>query len=472
MQRNTNNRDLNALARAKSVFDVFVILACFTLVHKVYLDDIDFTVERLLVLVFSAAASYTILSLGGLYSPSQARHLSEELVKIAVCWFLVALTVGLFVFLAKVAGEVSRMWFGWSMVLSYLAMVSYRAALRYSLIWSRKKGHNHTSVVVVGAGELGEVIVKRALESSANGFRVAGVFDNDTSEGHEIIDECKVLGKIGELTNYIEKMRKEGQPVEQVWITLPMQDEALIQKTAESLENTSVDVCIIPSLFTLKVLTGSSFQVGELPVVNISDVTLPNFGEWYKILSDFMVSAVAIVIFLPVMVVIAFAIKYESSGPIIFRQRRYGMDGQEIEVWKFRSMGVQEDGDKVVQAQKNDPRVTRVGAFLRRTSLDELPQFFNVLQGSMSVVGPRPHAVSHNEEYRTRIDGYMMRHKIKPGITGLAQVNGWRGETDTLEKMEQRVNYDLEYIRTWSPWLDFKIMVRTVLHGLTGNNVY
>lgn len=172
------------------------------------------------------------------------------------------------------------------------------------------------------------------------------------------------------------------------------------------------------------------------------------------------------------MLIIAAIIKLTSPGPVLFKQDRYGMDGKKIKVWKFRTMRVMDNGEVVKQATKNDPRVTPFGAFLRRTSLDELPQFFNVIQGTMSVVGPRPHAVSHNEEYRKKVAYYMLRHKMKPGITGWAQVNGWRGETDTVEKMEMRIKYDLEYIRNWSIWMDFKIVIFTVFRGFVGKNVY
>ncbi|EMR14342.1 Capsular polysaccharide synthesis enzyme CpsA, sugar transferase [Methylophaga lonarensis MPL] len=172
------------------------------------------------------------------------------------------------------------------------------------------------------------------------------------------------------------------------------------------------------------------------------------------------------------MMFIALCIKTTSKGPVFFKQTRYGMDGEKIRVWKFRTMYVAEDGPKVVQATRDDPRITPFGRFLRRTSLDELPQFFNSLGGSMSIVGPRPHAVAHNEEYRSKIHGYMLRHKVKPGITGLAQINGYRGETDTLDKMEGRVKYDLQYIQNWSLMLDLKIIMLTILRGFSGKNVY
>ncbi|HCB0013713.1 TPA: exopolysaccharide biosynthesis polyprenyl glycosylphosphotransferase, partial [Klebsiella pneumoniae] len=192
----------------------------------------------------------------------------------------------------------------------------------------------------------------------------------------------------------------------------------------------------------------------------------------FKRLEDIIVSSLILVLISPVLCIIACAVKFSSPGPIIFRQVRYGMDGKPIKVWKFRSMTVMENDNKIIQATKNDVRITKVGKFLRSTSLDELPQFFNVLFGQMSVVGPRPHAVAHNEQYRTLIQGYMLRHKVKPGITGLAQINGWRGETDTLDKMKKRIEFDLIYIRGWSIWLDLKIIFLTIFKGFVNKSAY
>lgn len=187
---------------------------------------------------------------------------------------------------------------------------------------------------------------------------------------------------------------------------------------------------------------------------------------------DVVLASIFLVLLSPLMVAIAIAIKLTSPGPVFFRQRRYGLDGREIRVWKFRTMTVCEDGQQVTQARRGDPRVTRIGAFLRRTSLDELPQLFNVLKGDMSLVGPRPHATAHNEEYRRLIDGYMLRHKVRPGMTGLAQVHGCRGETETVDKMAKRVEWDLPYIREWSLWMDIKILLQTFWVVLRGQNAY
>ena len=230
----------------------------------------------------------------------------------------------------------------------------------------------------------------------------------------------------------------------------------------DDLRDSTASVYFVPDMFLFDLINARFDRISGVPVVSIRDT--PYFGvrALVKRLSDILLSSIILIPILPVMALIAIGVKLSSRGPVLFKQRRYGLDGEEIKVFKFRSMTVTEDGDRVIQAKKNDQRVTRFGAFLRKTSLDELPQFLNVLQGRMSIVGPRPHAVSHNEMYRKVITGYMIRHKVKPGITGWAQVNGLRGETETLEKMTARVEYDLEYIRNWSLALDLWIILRTV----------
>ena len=236
------------------------------------------------------------------------------------------------------------------------------------------------------------------------------------------------------------------------------------------LSDTTASVYVVPDFFVFELLHSRWTQIGNLPAVSVFENPFYGVDGLVKRVLDVTIgSALLLVLAIP-MLLIALAVKVTSRGPIIFRQNRYGQDGREIRVWKFRSMKVTENGGKIQQATLNDPRITKLGAFLRRTSLDELPQLINVIMGSMSLVGPRPHATAHNEQYRKLIPGYMLRHKVKPGITGLAQVNGWRGETDTDEKMQKRVEFDHKYIREWSPWLDIKILFQTVFTVLKGNN--
>jgi putative colanic acid biosysnthesis UDP-glucose lipid carrier transferase len=236
------------------------------------------------------------------------------------------------------------------------------------------------------------------------------------------------------------------------------------------LKDTTASIYFVPDIFLSDLIQGRVGQIDDIPVVAVCETPFIGFNGLLKRLADIVLSLFILILISPVLLAIAIGVKLSSPGPIIFRQRRYGLYGEEIYVYKFRSMKVCEDGDTVTQATREDERITPFGAFLRKTSLDELPQFINVLQGRMSIVGPRPHAVAHNEMYRKLITGYMVRHKVKPGITGWAQVNGLRGETETLNKMKARIDYDIDYLRNWSLKLDMYIILKTVLVVFKGQD--
>jgi putative colanic acid biosynthesis UDP-glucose lipid carrier transferase len=244
-----------------------------------------------------------------------------------------------------------------------------------------------------------------------------------------------------------------------------MRAEFRIQGLLEALADSAATVLVVPSFFVHNLLSARWHSVGDVQALSIYDTPTGGVGGWVKRSEDVVLSLLLLVVLAIPMMLIALAIRLTSRGPALFVQERYGLGRRNIRVWKFRTMSVMENGEAVVQASRDDARVTKLGRWLRATSLDELPQLFNVLGGSMSIVGPRPHAVAHNEEYRKRIRGYMLRHKVKPGMTGLAQINGYRGETDTLAKMETRVRYDLDYINRWSLWLDIKVLILTVAKG-------
>jgi putative colanic acid biosysnthesis UDP-glucose lipid carrier transferase len=257
-----------------------------------------------------------------------------------------------------------------------------------------------------------------------------------------------------------------------IYIALPMASQPRILKLLEDLRDTTASIYFVPDIFVSDLIQARVDSIGGLPVVAVCESPFCGINGVVKRASDFVLATLILLLISPLMVAIALGVKLSSPGPVLFKQRRYGLDGKRIVVYKFRSMTVEEDGDLVRQATKNDSRVTRFGGFLRRTSLDELPQFINVLQGCMSVVGPRPHAVAHNEIYRKLIRGYMIRHKVKPGITGFAQVNGWRGETDTVDKMKRRIEYDLQYLRNWSLLLDLQIIFKTIVVVLQKDNAH
>jgi putative colanic acid biosynthesis UDP-glucose lipid carrier transferase len=260
--------------------------------------------------------------------------------------------------------------------------------------------------------------------------------------------------------------------VREVYITLPLGSQPRIVELLEQLQGTTASLFFVPDVFGISIIQGRLQDMNGVPVVGILDTPFTGTNELVKRISDIVLATLILLLISPILLAVAIGVKLSSPGPVIFKQRRNGLQGEEIIVYKFRSMRAMDNGPVVKQATKDDPRITPFGAFIRRTSLDELPQFINVLQGRMSIVGPRPHAVAHNEQYRQMIKAYMVRHKVKPGITGWAQVNGHRGETDTIDKMKARVEYDLEYLRNWSLGLDLQIIVRTIRLMFFDRNAY
>ena len=330
-----------------------------------------------------------------------------------------------------------------------------------------KRPEVRRSAVVVGAGPLGVKVSKALLESQDQGVDFVGYFDDRTDERlhGEAVDDR--LGTLRDLAPYVR-----AQGIKEVYITLPLGSQPRIVELLEQVQGTTASIFFVPDVFGISIIQGRLQDMNGVPVVGICETPFTGTNELVKRVSDIVLAILILILISPLLLAIAIGVRLSSPGPVIFKQRRNGLDGEEIIVYKFRTMRVMDDGQVVPQATKGDPRITPFGAFLRRTSLDELPQFVNVLQGRMSIVGPRPHAVAHNEQYREMIKAYMVRHKVKPGITGWAQVNGLRGETETIEKMRQRVEYDLEYLRNWSLGLDLQIIVRTARLVLFDRNAY
>ncbi|WP_187982180.1 undecaprenyl-phosphate glucose phosphotransferase, partial [Klebsiella pneumoniae] len=344
-----------------------------------------------------------------------------------------------------------------------LGVVICRMSIRAGARFIRTLGYNTRRIAIAGSMPVAINLAKSFIDEPWLGFVVVGIYDNKIVKNNEIeykgdFNKLIVDAKAGEL--------------DRIYLAMSMSDEIEMRELIRNLTNTTCSVILIPDIFTFNILQSRTEEVNGVPVVPLFDTPINGINMVFKRLEDIFLSLLIIILISPILLVIAVAVKVSSPGPVIFKQKRYGMDGKAIKVWKFRSMTVMENDTLVKQATKNDVRVTKVGSFLRKTSLDELPQFFNVLSGKMSIVGPRPHAVAHNEQYRNIIEGYMLRHKVKPGITGWAQINGWRGETDTIDKMEKRIEYDLEYIREWSIWLDLKIILLTVFKGFINKSAY
>ncbi len=323
------------------------------------------------------------------------------------------------------------------------------------------------TAVIAGANGPGRNLGAHLRSRPLLGIRFAGYFDD---RGTRLEGELEPADNLGDLSHLAEYVKTHH--IDLIYITLPMTSQPRILRLLEDLHDTTASVYFVPDIFVYDLIQARMETIGGIPVLAVCESPFYGADGLVKRMSDIVFASLILLLITPLLLAIAIAIKLTSPGPVLFRQRRYGLDGKEIIVYKFRSMTVCEDGNVVTQARRNDSRVTPLGAILRRTSLDELPQFINVLQGRMSVVGPRPHAVAHNEMYRKLIPSYMIRHKVRPGITGLAQVNGLRGETDTLEKMEARIEHDLAYLRNWSLLLDLKIVFMTLVVVLKKQDAY
>ncbi len=442
---------------------LFILLAMrFSLwAHAVPMND-DY-------LYLSSLAALMFLFFGemfGLYRSWLADKLNNELASLGSTWFSVVAALVSLGFATKTSSDYSRfsmvMWASLVPLLMLIERISYRKYLLY-------RGLNSTSIrklAFYGCSNVTHRMAEHINERPWMGLRVLGVYDDRL---HSRID-LRNLTFAGNMQNLIDGAHS-GE-IDIVYVTLPMHAEQLIIRLINKLSDTTASVYVVPDSLVFDVFKTKWATVGGIPVVKVHESPFHGIDGVVKRLEDVILGTLILLLIFPLMLLIALGIKLTSRGAVLFKQRRYGLSGEIVEVWKFRSMTVCDDGPVVIQAKKNDARITRFGAFLRRTSMDELPQFINVLQGHMSIVGPRPHAVAHNELYRSLVEGYMLRHKVKPGITGWAQINGWRGETDSLEKMQGRVDCDLAYVRNWTLGLDLKIIFLTVFKVFWGNNAY
>jgi putative colanic acid biosynthesis UDP-glucose lipid carrier transferase len=391
----------------------------------------------------------------------------ETFSRVGTAWGLTLLMLALLGFLSKTSSDYSRVVLStWALLVPVIITV-IRMLIGKMIIEERSQPHAKRRLAIVGLNAQGLRVAEGVKQRAWWGLEIAGFFDDRLEIREEIESSGMHIGKLNELV----RLARSSQ-VDYVCITLPMKAESRIIDLVNQLSDTTVSVYFVPNMFFSDLLKCRVTVIDGTPVFALLEPPLELLQAGLKRAEDLIIGSLILALILIPMLCIATAIKMTSPGPAIFRQRRYGLQGEFVEVWKFRSMTVCEDGATVTQATRNDSRITPLGGFLRRTSLDELPQFFNVLHGSMSIVGPRPHAVAHNEHYRKLIHGYMLRHKMKPGITGLAQINGWRGETDTLEKMAKRVEFDLRYLNDWSLWLDIKIIFQTVWKGFISKNAY
>ncbi|WP_439840031.1 undecaprenyl-phosphate glucose phosphotransferase [Aeromonas caviae] len=448
------------------ISDTLIIAISFWLITLA--RNAQFSLSQWAILLGVLCIFQLLAELFNLYRSWRGESIWNEIYYVEIVW---TISLVIFYFFNEKIINISSLVIGyhtlWFLVVT-ITLATFRIALRLILKFIRSNGYNSRTAVIVGAGPLGKHLAYQLKISQWLGINVLGFYDDKKSGIIDIANSAFPI--FGELDQLI--IDAKGGAIDRIYITLPMRYEKRIHELVTALSDTTCSVLLVPDVFTFNLLHSRASELNGIPLISIFDTPMVGASAFIKRVEDIILASFILILISPLLFVLALAVKLTSKGPVIFKQRRYGIDGKPIEVWKFRSMTVTEDGDQVTQATKGDSRLTPIGAFIRGTSLDELPQFINVLKGDMSIVGPRPHAIAHNEQYRKLILGYMLRHKVKPGITGWAQINGWRGETDTLDKMEKRIEYDLEYIRAWSLWLDLKIVFFTIFKGFINRNAY
>jgi Undecaprenyl-phosphate glucose phosphotransferase len=448
------------------IFDVSLIVTGALVASRIRFDDASQRGFYLAFVAFAAAFSLAIFPALGVYESWRGRSKRVLTGQVALGWLLVQACAMALMFSLHRIDFVSRLWFAYWTAISGGALIFSRLAVHTVLGRARNAGLDLQPVAVAACGEHCNEIIQRMERAPASGFRPKAVFN--LRPGSTTSSQVPTFADHKAFADYVRE-----HDVGEVWLALPLTEERTILKLVDEFRNDLINIRFMPDVRALALFEGSVTSLLDLPTINLAASPLPPNAMLKKDLFDRLFAACALFAISPILLGCAIAVKLSSPGPVFFKQRRKGADGRVFTIFKFRTMRLHKvEAGKLEQAKRNDPRITRVGAFLRRTSLDELPQFFNVLLGDMSVVGPRPHALEHDDLYRNVVSGYMHRYRIKPGITGWAQVNGYRGETDRLEKMEGRVEHDLYYLRNWSFGLDVRIILATIFKGVVHPNAY
>ncbi|MNF42204.1 UDP-glucose:undecaprenyl-phosphate glucose-1-phosphate transferase [compost metagenome] len=445
------------LTMLAAVVDFLLVVAAGYLAHLWRFDSLTLNGRYTTATFVCALLVMLSLLMSGVYGSWRGKSFLQQQGRVWLGW-LAAIGIALSIaFFLKISEKYSRQWFVALVLLGGTASAVLRLGAFLALRRLRSAGRNLKSVLLVENGGTAARQLRQGRSLGEFGFRLAQTLS--FTHGEKWLEQL------------VASVEEQG--VHEVWLCLPLSEGNAIRSVLYALRHHTVAVRFIPEWGDLPLLNHKISNIAGLYSLDLSCSPMDGPARVIKRLEDMLVGGLISLLILPVCIGIAIAIKISSPGPVLFKQYRTGINGKKFKVYKFRSMVVhQESHGEVTQAQRQDPRITRIGAFLRRTSLDELPQFFNVLQGRMSIVGPRPHALAHNEYYKDLVESYMQRHKVKPGITGWAQVNGYRGETDTLDKMQKRVEHDLWYIDNWSLWLDLKIIFLTIFKGFIGKNAY
>jgi len=467
--KNSNNTGFDYFtAISARVFDFFWALCSAAAAFYYRFEITDISIEYQTLMLMGAVLVALSSSSFGVYASWRGRRKIRLIGQIFLSWLTAfSILLGLLVF-SHQADHFSRIWLGFWIVGGIFGSAFFRLAIYKTLGSLRKRGMNHKRVLVVGAGSSARSVIASLCENAWIGFDVVQLVPIQNTELGSLFNGIPVGGGVNDIPRMVD-----SKDIQEVWICLPLKKGDEVDRILYVLRHSTVNIRYVPDMSDFRLLNHKVSDIAGIQVLDLSCSPLSGANQYVKSLEDRLLGFLIFVLITPVLCLIAIGVKLSSPGPIIFKQYRHGIDGKQINVYKFRSMKVhEEEGGTVTQATLNDSRITPLGAFLRKTSLDELPQFFNVIQGKMSIVGPRPHALAHNEHYKEIVESYMKRHKVKPGITGWAQVNGLRGETDTIDKMKKRVEYDLFYIENWSLLLDLKIIFLTVYKGFTDKNAY
>jgi putative colanic acid biosynthesis UDP-glucose lipid carrier transferase len=461
-------RDSQTLVRGLlRTADVLVVVASAVIAYWLRHDTLDMPFYYQAAIVLAAVLTVNFTQVAGVYRFSVLEHVPTQILHALAAWAGVLVTLLIMAYFTRTSDWFSRAWVVMWAILSMSGFVGIRLVALFQLWRLRQRGELSTQVAIVGARDLGRAVIRQLREDRVEDVRLIGVFD-DVGPLPAEVEGCPVRGTTDDL---IELARHER--IDEVILAMVDRSEGEIEQVVAKLRPLPLNTKLCAHSLRLNLPVHGFTSFAGLPLLHVFERPLSGWGGVWKTVEDRLLGALILILMLPLMCACALMIKLDSPGPVLFRQKRYGFNNNEITVFKFRTMAHEPAPDpNVPQARRNDPRITRVGAFLRRSSLDELPQLFNVLRGEMSLVGPRPHAVAHNEHYAQVIDGYLGRHRVKPGITGWAQVNGLRGETETPEKMRMRVQYDLFYIDNWSLLFDLKILVMTSFLGFVHRNAY
>jgi len=460
---------LNVMLRT---FDLFVVLVCGVIAYyfsTAYATNSAAGVpgipeHYIKVVLLAVILAFLLFPLCSVYRIWRGSSTLTEIKNLTIGWLLVGLSLAGLAFATKSGADFSRHWMALWFISTWVGFVIVRVCLRITLRWLRSSGFNQRHIVIVGIGEQAAVVADRLQRSSWFGLEISAFFGMVPDVSPAWLQDKTIISDVAALREYVD----EGG-VDQVWISLPHSEEKLIREVITVLDGSCADLRYVPDIFEYQLMHHSLSEIAGVPVVNISYSAIDGMNEILKNCEDYVVTLVLLILSSPLMLLLSIGVKMSSPGPVFYRQRRVGWNSVEFTMYKFRTMPVEVEKESgPIWASKVDNRATRFGSFLRKTSLDELPQLFNVLQGKMSLIGPRPERPHFVEKYKDEVPHYMKKHLVKAGLTGWAQVHGWRGNTC----LHTRIEHDLYYIENWSLWLDIKIIIMTIFRGLVHKNAY